>query len=354
MLRGSIEEFSLADIFRLLSSAKKTGRLEAHNDVREGRVLFQDGDVVFAQSSSSQEPLGHKLVRSGALSEVQLRKALDLHATTGERVGEILVRTGTISDEQLATAVREQVEDAVFDLLRWDAGDFTFDPDERLTVEIPISVSVENLIMEAARRLDELELIKRRIPSPDVVLAVAPSPPEGAREISITPDEWRMLVAIDGSRTVGEIVASAALDDFAGLKTLYGLVSSGLVEVVSFGPDETHAESTVPVEPPDQPVAPADDLDEPEPAQDVAPATDEFLAGVLAGTPGAAEPDPPPEGQPVDRAAVVRELAGLFNEDDEGASAARPPRPRTKRRVEDDEDVDKRLIGRFINGVKGM
>src|SRR5918999_5451813 len=102
MLRGTIDDFSLPDVFRLLSFTKKTGKLVVWRSAGDGRVFFRDGEVYFAQSSLKKEPLGQKLVRSGALSEAQLRKALDLHATTGERVGEILLQGGAISEEQLS------------------------------------------------------------------------------------------------------------------------------------------------------------------------------------------------------------------------------------------------------------
>jgi Domain of unknown function (DUF4388) len=426
MLKGSLEDFSPSDIFRLLSFTKKTGRLEIYRGAGDGRVFFRDGEVYFAQSSFKKEPLGQKLVRSGALSEGQLRKALGLHATTGERVGEILLQGGAISEEQLSAAVREQIEDAVFDLLRWEVGEFVFEPHERFTVEIPISVSVENLIVEASRRLDELNVIRRRIPSPDVVLAVAPTPPEGAKQINITPAEWRLLVLVDGMRTVGEVVDVAGLDEFSGLRTLHGLLTSGLVDVTSLGPEEpaspiarprTRA-PTAPAEtdhfeermsptesladvapghaiPPEGistlgPSAAAfdDPLQDPlglvnsEPGSpirdDGAPpdsvdGSDDFLAGVLAGDRPSTDRLAAGEGvdiasdqpaadvaQPVDRAAVVRELAGLFSDEDQAPQRPSPPSPgpdrpnAPKRRVEDDEEINKGLIGRFINGVKGM
>jgi hypothetical protein len=237
MLRGTIDDFSLPDIFRLLSFTKKTGKLVVWRSAGDGKVFFRDGEVYFAQSSLKKEPLGQKLIRSGALTEGQLRKALDINASTGRRVGEILLDQEAITEEQLIAAVKGQIEDACFDLLRWELGEFDFEAHERFTVEIPISVSVENLIMEASRRLDELEMIRRRIPTPEVVLTVAPTPPEGAREINIAPDEWRLLVLVDGQRSVGEICQLANLDEFTGLRTMYGLLSAGLVDIASLGPE---------------------------------------------------------------------------------------------------------------------
>jgi hypothetical protein len=87
--------------------------------------------------------------------------------------------------------------------------------------------------MEASRRLDELEVIKRKIPSGESVLMMAASPPEGAVEINITPEEWRILVLVDGRRSVADIAKLVGLDEFGAMRVLYGLVSAGLIEVAA-------------------------------------------------------------------------------------------------------------------------
>ena len=231
MLKGTLDDFTLPDIFRLMSLSKKTGSLQVERSAGQGKVWFRDGEVYYAESSLSKEPLGQKLVRAKALTEGQLRKALDSHAGSGKRLGEVLLESGMVDEDQIMMVVRQQIEDAAFDLLRWELGEFLWEPGEEATPEVTIYVTVENLIMEASRRLDELEVIQRKIPSPDTVLAMAATPPEGAVEINITPEEWRILVLVNGTRTVREIGEMVGLDDFGAMRTLYGLVSAGLAEV---------------------------------------------------------------------------------------------------------------------------
>ena len=235
MLKGTLDDFTLPDVFRLMSFAKKTGRVDVVRSAGQGKVYFRDGEVYFAESSLSKEPLGQKLVRSRALTEGQLMKALDQHALSGERLGTVLLQSGLVSEEQLESAVRQQIEDAIFDLLRWELGEFAWEPGGEFVTEVHIGVSVENLIMEASRRLDEYEVIKRKIPSGQAVLGMAATPPEGAVEINITPQEWRILVLVDGSRTVEDIAALVGLDEFGAMRVLYGLVSAGLIELISEG-----------------------------------------------------------------------------------------------------------------------
>ena len=159
MLKGTLDDFTLADVFRLLSLAKRTGKLDVDRSAGTGRVFFRDGEIYYADSSLTKEPLGKKLIRARVVTEAQLMEALDRSASGEGRVGEILVSSGVATTEQLQGAIKQQIEDAVFEMLRWDRGGFSWDPGVEANVEIPIAVSVENLIMESSRRLEELELI---------------------------------------------------------------------------------------------------------------------------------------------------------------------------------------------------
>jgi hypothetical protein len=300
VLKGALDDFALTDIFRLISLAKKTGRLEVLRQAGRGAVLFGSGDVLYAESSLVREPLGQKLIRAGALTEGQLRRALDEHAATGQRLGRVLLSSGWVSQTDLEDAIRGQTEDAVFDLLRWEVGEFAWTSGERIDAEVPVAVSVENLIMEASRRLDELDIITRKIASVDAVMAMAAKPPEGAVEINITPDEWRLLVLVNGSRSVANIAQTVGVDDFDALKTLYGMLSAGLVEVVTPAPGGTSAPDVFGEARLEGPPPPA--TVEPEPAEDAGPAAAPGPEPAEDAGPAAApgpEPSPAPEPGPV-------------------------------------------------------
>jgi hypothetical protein len=410
VLKGTLDDFTLPDVFRLASLAKKTGRLEVERRNGSGRVYFRDGDVYYAESTKSKEPLGRKLTRSGWVTERQLRRAIVENEQTGRRVGEILVDQGVVEQEQIEWAVRSQIEDGVFDLLRWDLGAFVWEPDVEIEVEVPLTVTVENLIIEASRRLDEITQIKRMIPSPDVVLSMAPRPPDGAHQINITSEEWQVLVLVDGRRTVEDIATFTGAEAYQTTRLLFGLMNAGLIEhlgtdqgteepaqsrhserwlksedpesnVVELQPegipsheeeDEALSGTAAPPAPPPAPVSRAEDDSgslEPTPRRQKAsedPGESE-LETDRSESEKAVPPPPEPRrsrGPRVDRAAVVRELAGLFSEGNKPRPKAVPSRepeeqaPRTardqRRRVEDDEQVDRKLIGRMIDGVKEL
>ena len=399
MLKGTLDDFSLPEIFRLTSHVKKTGRLEVERRNGSGRVYFRDGDVYYAESTKSKEQLGRKLMRSGRVTEEQLRSAVDENEATGRRVGEILVERGAAELEQIEWAVRSQIEDAVFDLLRWDLGAFVWEPDVEIEVEVPLTVTVDNLIIEASRRLDEISQIRRQIDSPEVVLAMAPRPPEGAHQINITPEEWQVLVLVDGRRSVSDIASFIGTDAFQTTRMLFGLMNAGLIydasdRALASGHEhqrddqqpfqskqagkwfdsedqdsnvvELQLDKSEPSSPPGPPAAPDfeghtdEDDDRTAPFVPQPPVLDEEDEDQAEASVRPPSPAPAPK---VDRAAVVRELAGLFSDHEKprprvvpsgSGDQQTPPDPPQKRRIEDDEDVDPGLISRMIDGVKEL
>lgn len=234
VLSGGLENFALPDVFRLLAHNKVTGALRVARASGEGTVFFRDGEVYFAFSNLTREFLGQRLVNAKLITEGQLLRMLDEQKKAGEkRIGDLLVEKGFISKELLHTFLKEQIQDAIFSMLQWDVGAFEFLSNELAPQEIGLTVSVENLIMESSRRIQEWEVIRRKIPSLEVVVRMAPTPPEDAVEINIRPEEWTLLVLADGTRTVREIAGASERSEFDACKIIYGLVTAGLLDVAS-------------------------------------------------------------------------------------------------------------------------
>ena len=205
-LRGNLKDFSLPDVFQLVTFSKKTGVLRIKRaDGTNGSVWFRDGDVFFAQSNWHGEPLGERLVAASRITPSALSRALEIRKeNTDRRLGQILVDEGYITDKVLEAFVQEQIQDTIFDLMRWDEGDFDFEVlPEVVDEDIGLSVSIENIVMEGSRRLEEWARIKKKIPSMDIVFKMATAPGEGTFEISLKPIEWNLLLLVDGVTHAG-------------------------------------------------------------------------------------------------------------------------------------------------------
>jgi hypothetical protein len=187
--QGSLAELHLPDIIQLISVSGKTGVFHLVNGHLQGRIFLHDGKIVHAE----------------------------LEDITGE--------------------------EAVYALAIWSQGDFRFDPGTA-TPHRTITKSNTNLLMEAARRLDEWRVLSKKVPSVDWVPEfVVLDNREG--QINLNTSEWLILSKIDGQRSVKSIAASGGLSVFDVAKILYGLVAAGLI-----GLKEPSGSHPLPVPPP--------------------------------------------------------------------------------------------------------
>jgi hypothetical protein len=236
-LSGNLHDFSLPDVFRLVSLSGKTGVLRMACDASEGSVWFRDGQVFFAQSDRRKGLLGERLVSAGRVSAHELARAVELRGEEpegGRRIGEILVDEGVISFPVLEAFVQEQIQDTVFDLFLWEEGSFEFEvldsaPDHQ---DIGLAVSIENIVMEGARRLAEWTNLRTSAASGNVVFRVGSVSGEDVVDIALKPSEWRVVTLTDGTRTVNEVAAAAGVPEFDAARTLYGLFGAGLLQIV--------------------------------------------------------------------------------------------------------------------------
>jgi len=143
-LEGSLDAFSLPDIFQLLSFTKKSGGLHLASDGCDGVVFFSGGQVTGASADGSRQPLARRLIGAGAVGDEALAAAVQT-ATHGESVGVVkaLLEQGSIEGELLRQAVTDQSVDAVFDLLRWQQGDFAFVVEEVNPDDVGVTLSIE-------------------------------------------------------------------------------------------------------------------------------------------------------------------------------------------------------------------
>lgn len=236
-IEGPLQDIGIHDVFQLLDLARKSGRLTVRSAVRgnEGRVYFQSGAVVHATMQDNPHRLTALLRKAGKVSEAELQAAAAAQAAGDpRRMGEILVAQGAVTRRDIERYVRQGIESAVFDLFSWKEGSFSFADgiDDEVTIDASVRVSTESLLMEGARRIDEWSRMADRIPGAHVMPRLA-EPRDGAESfIDLRPAEWEVLTLIDGSHSLSEIAADLAQSEFEVAKTVYGMLSTGLIEIV--------------------------------------------------------------------------------------------------------------------------
>jgi len=172
VLKGNLAQLSLLDIIKMFNSGRRTGRLDIHQGSKTGEIYLQNGSLV--------------------------------HAVTGTQLGEA----------------------GLYTLLGWLEGDFSFTPD----IEAPeqsISLTTEQMLLEASRQAEQWEDIKEIISSTEAVFNISPS--GSTNTVSLKPIEWQVLAQVNGQRSIITIAEILELHEFEVAKIVFSLTTAGLL-----------------------------------------------------------------------------------------------------------------------------
>jgi tetratricopeptide (TPR) repeat protein len=232
-IEGALAEVSLADICQLLSMGRKTGCLEMTEGSNFGYIYFDEGRVTYSSVLNRPDRLGDLLVKNGAITREDFEAAMDAQKSSeGKRLGELLVERGSVSQEELDKYVSLQIEEAVYHLFAWHEGSFKFNSDEVPDEDVVlVSVSIDALLMEGARRVDEWSVVEKKISSMDLIFGLERDPVE-EEGVELSDNQKRIIPLIDGRRTVADLVEESGLVEFDTGKALYGLIQAGFVNQV--------------------------------------------------------------------------------------------------------------------------
>lgn len=269
-LEGTLQDFSLADIFQLIGLQRKTGLLTLTGKEDTVSILFEAGRIVGAESEVKhlEDRLGHVLVKTHKLPPATLSRFLRMQKETGQRLGTILLRQKAITLEDLTRALQLQVTTILFRLFRWSDGHYHFSQSEQVDFERECfePIPVEDILMEGLRILDEWPLIEKRVPSFEQIfqqadsarlvqseersgqeksldLALEPQPGEladpaaidgttprtGVETVTVSPAEEVVYRLVNARYEVQDIIDRSDLGDFETCKALFHLLEKDLI-----------------------------------------------------------------------------------------------------------------------------
>jgi hypothetical protein len=217
------------DLLQWLSLGQKTGTLVISNSRVEKKIFFRNGRVISSASNDPREYLGQFLMSHGYLTEPELKKAMEVQLQSGILLGKILVMIEVIAEEDLQRLMRLKAEEEIYDIFLWHDGDFYFVDDQLPQMEmIPLQVDVTGIIMEGTRRVDEWTRIRELIPD----ASLTPVPQAEIDPAELEEVEEQIVRAIDGRRTIADLVLESRSSEFMVSSTVYTLVRHNLVKLV--------------------------------------------------------------------------------------------------------------------------
>jgi DNA-binding PadR family transcriptional regulator len=197
LLSGDLRNFHFPDLIRLLASGGHTGTLSVTDGQALRTVTFQGGKPVCATSEWVSGTPAH-----------------------GGR-GDFVVPPSDV------VVAQPRVLNDIYDLFRWQEGEFTFDQGMSAAIEcIPLDLDIDNFILGGSRWVDNWDLIQRLVPATDTIFEVQARPADG---LELTDVERQVLALVDGIKDVAAIAARNDLTAFETSKILYCLTAVGLL-----------------------------------------------------------------------------------------------------------------------------
>ncbi|MCK4572887.1 MAG: hypothetical protein KAU36_00885, partial [candidate division Zixibacteria bacterium] len=95
--------------------------------------------------------------------------------------------------------------------------------------EVTVRLSVENVILEGLRRIDETNMVKKTIADFDDVYTLSETGGNRSREVNLEAGEWNVMTLVDSRRSVNDICRRSSLDRKDTLKKLAQLKLAGII-----------------------------------------------------------------------------------------------------------------------------
>jgi DNA-binding response OmpR family regulator len=269
-LAGDLATVPIGAILQMLQVECKTGVLFVSNGLgSEVTITMRSGliDLVQSRGAGDEFRLGRFFVEEGLVTpneiDALLRDARGMNSRTGETpsladaptptsdriptaktssgemaalkqrvlLGDTLLQSGLVTEEQLKSALARQSSELIYEVLRWPKGWFEF----RIVIapvlarKAKLGLPVASVVLEGFRRVDEWRLVEQGLGSFESKLVRDPVAIDALRLDDLARPERVVLEAIDGDRTVREIIAHSHMSSFDACRVLLQFLEARIV-----------------------------------------------------------------------------------------------------------------------------
>ncbi len=230
VLVGDIAQMPLLSLFNILTQGRETGRLLLRRERIERVVLLREGDLGAMGGNGPADKLGATLLRSGRVTRGQFDQALAAGKQAGIRVGQALIDMGVLQPHELFDVIREQVTEMFCDCASWSTGSFFLYrlPDGFRFPPAP-PVSLTGLVLEAARRADELALVRSQIGDDETPIVLTGKVLDGDEGLQAAHLVYAQLG--EPPLSVGELTRRTRLSAFDCLRGIQRLIQCQVAQI---------------------------------------------------------------------------------------------------------------------------
>jgi hypothetical protein len=173
-------------------------------------------------------------LRTEKLTEKQFQVIKDKAKNIGDKeLGLMLINSNYVTQDEILSSLRKEFVSTAKDLFTWEEGIFQFENNLKPAADkISLMISLENIIIEGSRQLQEQERLQDEIPSLDMALKFTENPGTNIRNVNLSVKEWRVVSFINPKNSMKQIARTTKLNDFEFRRIVYSLIQAGLVEII--------------------------------------------------------------------------------------------------------------------------
>jgi CheY-like chemotaxis protein len=239
-LRGDVTILGFADLLQHLSNTQSSGVLTiTQSPMQKIIYISPEGMRLVSTSSRKTSSLGEILIRTRKITRSQLDQLLVEQRQTGKRLGELVSRQGIVTKSDIETALREQTQEEIYDLFSWTEAKFEFmegppppKPKDFPLADVIVDASPTSVMLEAARRADELAVIHKAVRD-ESMIPIRTTKPFTADKLGLNPDLLTAVYSqINGRVGISEVIRLSLYPRFEALRAMYVLATKGFVKIM--------------------------------------------------------------------------------------------------------------------------
>jgi len=239
-LRGDVSIFSFADLLQHLAARQSGGSLSiVQGPMQKMIYVSPEGMRLISTSTRKTSSLGEILIRTRKITRTQLDALLVEQQKTGKRLGELVSRQGIVTKSDIETALREQAQEEIYDLFSWTEAKFEFNegpepakPKDFPLADVIVDASPTSVMLEAARRADELTVIRKTIRD-ESMIPIRTTKPFVAEKLGLNPDLLTAVYSqISGRVGISEVIRLSLYPRYEALRAMYVLATKGYVKIM--------------------------------------------------------------------------------------------------------------------------
>lgn len=231
--QGDASAIPIMDVVQNLEANRKSGILTIRRGQEVRRLPFSDGAIISYDDNAGFSVLEWFRQKDIIPPDIFKKAERRYRRAKKKTFGEIVASLGGIELDAYLAHVKSIVLEMLYETLSFRKGHFEFEESEvdpyefdREVAASKIRIPVRSVLMEAARRMDTWEAIRRSLPSQNDIYRVTPSDLQALeKEYHDNPIGMSVADLMDGTRSIREVIATAPVGRFTASQVVADLVS---------------------------------------------------------------------------------------------------------------------------------